>query len=61
MDNADQVTQTVDVLVRMLLQDGPQNGDSMDLDHDSAGQQLSSPEEAKIKAAREYCLRILGR
>ncbi|KAG0307065.1 Gamma-tubulin complex component 3 [Linnemannia gamsii] len=60
MDNADQVTQTVDVLVRMLLQDGPQNGDSMDLDHDSAGQQLSSPEEAKIKAAREYCLRILG-
>lgn len=61
MDNADQVTQTVDVLVRMLLQDGPPNGDAMDLDHDSARQQVSGTEEAKIKAAREYCLRILGR
>ncbi|KAG0282394.1 Gamma-tubulin complex component 3 [Linnemannia gamsii] len=60
MDNADQVTQTVDVLVRMLLQDGPQNGDAMDLDRDSARQQVSGTEEAKIKAAREYCLRILG-
>ncbi|KAG9070576.1 Gamma-tubulin complex component 3 [Linnemannia hyalina] len=32
----------------------------MDLDHDSAGQAVSGDEEAKIKAAREYCLRILG-
>ena len=61
MDSADQVTQAVDVLVRLLLQDGSQNADAMDLDHDSAGQAVSGVEEAKIKAAREYCLRILGR
>ncbi|KAF8949032.1 Gamma-tubulin complex component 3 [Haplosporangium gracile] len=60
MDSADQLTQAVDVLVRLLLQDGSQNGDAMDLDHDSVGQAVSGAEEAKIKAAREYCLRILG-
>lgn len=61
MDNVDQVTQAVDVLVRLLLQDGSRNADAMDLDHDSAGQEVSGAEEAKIKATREYCLRILGR
>lgn len=61
MDNADQVTQAVDVLVRLLLQDGSRNADAMDLDLDCTGQAVSGVEETKIKAAREYCLRILGR
>ncbi|KAK5827942.1 Spc98 family-domain-containing protein [Linnemannia elongata] len=60
MDNADQVTQAVDVLVRLLLQDGSRNADAMDLDLDCTGQAVSGVEETKIKAAREYCLRILG-
>ncbi|KAK3848672.1 MAG: Spc98 family-domain-containing protein [Linnemannia gamsii] len=63
MDNADQVTQAVDVLVRLLLQDGQHYGDAMDLDHDSARQQQqqgSEAQEARIKASREYSLRILG-
>ena len=63
MDNTDQVTQAVDVLTRLLLQDGQQNSDAMDLDHDSASQQQpeSHAQEARIKAVREYCIRILGR
>ncbi|KAF9930238.1 Gamma-tubulin complex component 3 [Linnemannia zychae] len=63
MDSMDQITQAVDVLVRLQLQDVFQNGDAMELDHDPTTapiQQGSEAQEARIKAAREYCLRILG-
>ncbi|KAK3813111.1 MAG: Spc98 family-domain-containing protein [Benniella sp.] len=59
MDNTDQVAEAVEALVRLQLVHGGQpNGDRMELDEDpDATDEL---QEAKLKAAQEYCLRILG-
>ncbi|KAI7826489.1 Spc98 family-domain-containing protein [Gamsiella multidivaricata] len=64
MDNSDQVAQAIQALVRLQLQrDGHSNGDRMDLDMDPSQDQTAAADaayEATIKAAQEYCLRILG-
>ncbi|KAF9104577.1 Gamma-tubulin complex component 3 [Mortierella sp. AM989] len=63
MDSSEQVTQAVEALVRLLLvQDGQANADGMDLDRDQDvdPDNADASHEARIKVAREYCLRILG-
>ncbi|KAG0352909.1 Gamma-tubulin complex component 3, partial [Gamsiella multidivaricata] len=59
-----QVAQAIQALVRLQLQrDGHSNGDRMDLDMDPSQDQTAAADaayEATIKAAQEYCLRILG-
>ncbi|KAF9207903.1 Gamma-tubulin complex component 3 [Haplosporangium sp. Z 27] len=62
MDSSEQVTQAVEALVRLLLQDEQSQEDEMDLDRDQNADQDTSgtSHEARIKVAQEYCLRILG-
>jgi hypothetical protein len=60
MDNTDQVAEAVEALVRLqLVHGGQSNGDRMELDEDPDA--ADEQQEAKLKAAQEYCLRILGR
>lgn len=61
MDNADQIAQAVEAVVRLLLQQESTSGEQMDLDTDSGTANERAAQEARIKSAREYCLRILGR
>lgn len=64
MDNSEQVARAVEALVRLqFAQDAPDADTHMDLDDDSQQEhkQQSQVYEAKVAAAQEYCLRILGR
>ena len=61
MDNADQIAQAVEAVVRLLLQQESISGGQMDLDTESGTANERAAQEARIKSAREYCLRILGR
>lgn len=61
MDNADQIAQAVEAVVRLLLQQEPASGQPMDLDSEPDNVNERAAQEARIKSAREYCLRILGR
>ncbi|KAI8363595.1 Spc98 family-domain-containing protein [Mortierella sp. GBAus27b] len=59
MDTSDQVADAVDALVRLQLgRDAQSIGDRMELDDDHDA--TDSLQEEKLKAAKEYCLRILG-
>ncbi|GJJ70814.1 gamma-tubulin complex component 3 [Entomortierella parvispora] len=60
MENADQIAQAVEAVVRLLLQQESASGEKMDLDLDSGTSDEQAAQEARIKSAREYCLRILG-
>ncbi|KAF9306513.1 Gamma-tubulin complex component 3 [Mortierella antarctica] len=63
MDNSEQVARAVEALVRLqFAQDAPDADTHMDLDDDSQQEhkQQSQVYEAKVAAAQEYCLRILG-
>ncbi|KAG0314037.1 Gamma-tubulin complex component 3 [Dissophora globulifera] len=63
MDNTDQVHEAVEALVRLfLVQRKPLDEGRMDLDTDQDQDQetLDASHEARIEAAQEYCLRILG-
>ncbi|KAG0213595.1 Gamma-tubulin complex component 3 [Mortierella sp. GBA30] len=61
MDGSEQVQQAVDALVRLLLvHDGQQQDDQMDLDIEATRFASSAAQETRIKAAQDYCLRILG-
>ncbi|KAG0332525.1 Gamma-tubulin complex component 3 [Podila horticola] len=63
MDNSEQVARVVEALVRLqFAQDAPNADTHMDLDDDSQQEhkQQSQVYEAKVAAAQEYCLRILG-
>ncbi|KAF8952057.1 Gamma-tubulin complex component 3 [Haplosporangium bisporale] len=65
MDNSEQVARAVEALVRLqFAQDAPDADTHMDLDdneaHRQQKQQQSQVYEAKVAAAQEYSLRILG-
>lgn len=66
MDNSEQVARAVEALVRLqFAQDAPDADTHMELDdngaHQQQKQQQSQVYEAKVAAAQEYSLRILGR
>ncbi|KAG0033066.1 Gamma-tubulin complex component 3 [Podila clonocystis] len=62
MDNSEQVARAVEALVRLqFAPDAPDADTLMDLDDDSQQEHKQSQVyEAKVAAAQEYCLRILG-
>ena len=66
MDNSEQVARAIEALVRLqFAQDAPDADTHMDLDDNEAHQQQKQQQnqvyEAKVAAAQEYSLRILGR
>ncbi|KAF9932969.1 Gamma-tubulin complex component 3 [Mortierella alpina] len=66
MDSSEQVAQAVEALVRRLLvQDGQDEDCQMELDMEpnsstSASAKAKADHDARVQAAQEYCLRILG-
>ncbi|KAF9409019.1 hypothetical protein BGZ94_002114, partial [Podila epigama] len=62
MNTSEQMSRAVEALVRLqFAQEGETEGDThMDLDSDENSLRRQQLYEAKVSAAQEYCLRILG-